>query len=182
MGSATPPSAQPTLDISRRIAADRYLQREIDKSIESLSATRVPVAGTRVARMLATVLEPAWAEHASFQDEVLFPLLARRTEAPELSLLLDRLGGEHSAIAEHHRLVSAGLTSFLSGRHQNDGRFHTCLRATLELRQRHYAAEAALERLVGAHLDSADCDRLITWRDTRKASAFPVSLILDCWD
>lgn len=183
MGSATPRSIRPTLDISRRIAADRHLQREIDKGIESLASARVPPVGTRLARMLIAVLEPAWAEHTSFQDEVLFPLLAKRTEAAsEFCLLFDRLGSEHGEIAEHHRMVTACLASSLAGRSQSTDRFSTCLRSTLELRQRHYTAEAALERLAAERLDPADCDRLIAWSAARKASTFPVNIILDCWD
>lgn len=183
MGSLHARSARQTRDLNQRIAADRHLQSEIDKGIESLAGDLPAQVGTRLARVLSTVLEPAWSEHTCFQDEALFPLLARRAlQTPDIGVLLDRLGGEHAEITEQHREVSAFLTSSLAGRRRSNAELSACLLTTLDLRRRHHSAEATLVHMVPVKLDAEDCDTLDAWTATRKATSFPVNLILDFWE
>src|SRR5688572_15758899 len=88
-----------TLDLAQRLGADRHLQAEIDQAMADLVETSPSSLGHNLARVLCAILEPAWAEHTSFQDDALFPILARTGAATaDTHELLDRLGREHEEI------------------------------------------------------------------------------------
>lgn len=176
-------SVQQALDLSKRIAADRHLQAEIDKGMESLATGLPEPIGQRLARVLTAVLEPAWSEHTTFQGEALFPIVARSAAEPEeVRNLLAELDREHAEIGKRHREVKVLLGNFVAGRRIGDGGLNACLIETVALRRRHHSAEAVLTHMVPENLDTAACDALDQWASTRTASAFPVNLILDFWD
>lgn len=175
-------SVRQALDLNQRIAADRHLQTEIDKGMESLAAGLPAPVGRRLARVLTAVIEPAWAEHTSFQDEALFPIVAKGGGATgDVRTLLAKLDREHAEIGERHREVLVFLGNFIAGRPATNVGLSTCLIETLALRRLHHSAEAALAHMI-PKLDAADCDALDQWASTRTAPPFPVNLILDFWD
>lgn len=175
-------SNRQTIDIGRRLAADRHLQVEIDKGLASLTEDPPSDVGQRIARVLSAVLEPSWTEHADFQDEALFPIIAKARGATlDTRALLNRLGREHAEIGKHQREVTVILNNLVAGRLMaKDGVAATFFRV-LELRRRHHDAEAALDRMI-PELEPPDRAALDRWVASRAAPPFPVNLILDFWD
>jgi hypothetical protein len=177
------PAARRTLDPARRTAADRHLQGEIDKAISSLVEGVPAEAACRLARVIVAVLEPSWTEHTVFQDEALFPIVAKRERlAPEISTLLERFGREHSEIGMHHRELAKILTRLIARQRMANTSESSCFLQTLELRRRHHAAEAVLDKLIPAQLDEADQTILADWAASRDAPPFPVNLIYQFWE
>jgi hypothetical protein len=177
-----PPSSRQTLDLGRRLAADRHLQAEIDKGLATLSDDPPSSVGLRIARVLSAVLEPSWSEHADFQDEALFPIIAKAGEATlQTRALLNRLGREHTEIGQRQREVTVILNNLIAGHPPVDG-LAASLSPVLRLRRDHHDAEAVLERIVPATLEQADRDALDRWAASRAAPPFPVNLILEFWD
>ncbi|MCC7254210.1 hypothetical protein [Hyphomicrobium sp.] len=175
-------SAQQTLELGRRLSADRHLQAEIDKGIASLAAGLPSPVGLRLARVLVAVLEPSWSEHVGFQDVVLFPIIAKATDTPsEVRNLLEGLGREHDEIGARHVEVTAILNTFIAGRHKST-ELTAPLAQTFSLRRRHHDAEAALEDAIPAALDADDSAAFKRWTASRADSPFPMNLILDIWD
>lgn len=176
-------SVRQALELTQRLAADRHLQAEIDKGMESLATGLPEPVGHRLARVLTAVIEPAWTEHTSFQGDALFPIVAKRAGVTEeLRTLLAELDREHAEIGKQHREVKVFLGSLIAGRRTPGAGLSTCLNETVALRRRHHTAEAVLAAMVPEKLDAADCEAFERWVSTRTASAFPVSLLLDFWD
>jgi hypothetical protein len=176
-------AARQALDPARRTAADRHLQGEIDKAIAGLVDGAPAEAACRLARVLAAVLEPSWAEHTSFQNEALFPIVAREERlTPDIPALLERLGREHGEIGAYHREVTTILTRIVARQRAATAAECTCLSEALELRRRHHAAEAVLEDLIPVPLDAADRATLADWTASREAPPFPVNLIYQFWE
>ena len=178
---ATPP--RQTIDLGQRLAADRHLQAEIDKGLASLAEHPPPAVAQRIARVLNVVLEPSWSEHADFQDEALFPILAKSKDATlDTRALLNRLSREHAEIGERHRGVTIILSSFIAGRMTPADGVAATLTEVIGLRSRHHETESALGGMLPHVLETADRHALDRWAATRDAPSFPVNLILDLWD
>jgi hypothetical protein len=176
-------AARQTLDPARRTAADRHLQAEIDKAIAGLVGGVPLHAALRLARVLGVVLEPSWSEHTSFQDEALFPIVARAEgTTPEIHALLARLGREHAEIGERQREVSSILGKLVAGRTVVSAAQSACLSQALELRRRHHDAEAVLDDLIPVALDATDRAALEGWIVNRAEPPFPVNLIFEFWE
>lgn len=172
-----------TIDLGRRLAADRLLQTEIDKGLASLAEDPPSAVGQRIARVLSAVLEPSWAEHADFQDEALFPILAKaRNTTLDTRALLNRLGREHTEIGKHQREIAIILNSIAAGRSMaSSGRPTLVFARVVDLRRRHRDAETALEHMIPNDLETVDRTTLDRWAASRDAPPFPVNLILDFW-
>lgn len=169
-------------DLFQRLAADRRLQAEIDNSLVRLIDGLPYLTGICVARVLSTVLEPSWTAHASFQDEALFPILAKGSDsAPEIHTLIERLGGEHAEIGERHRAISRSLDLLGMGVSLMDARQRDTLAQTLALRQLHHAAESVLEQRIPTVLGSTDRAVLEQWMARQPRAPFPANLMLDLW-
>jgi hypothetical protein len=175
-------SNRQTIDIGRRLAADRHLQVEIDKGLASLAEDPPSDVGQRIARVLSAVLEPSWTEHADFQDEALFPIIAKARDATlDTRALLNRLGREHVEIGKHQREVTVILNNLVAGRLMVKDGVATTFFRVLELRRRHHDAEAALDHMI-PKLEPVDRTALDRWATSRAAPPFPVNLILDFWE
>ncbi|WP_139247794.1 hypothetical protein [Hyphomicrobium sp. CS1GBMeth3] len=171
------------LDLNQRIATDRHLQMELDKGMDSLAAGAEANTRQRLARVLSTVLEPAWLEHTSFQSDALFPLVVKyHGAATDMRNLLAQLSHEHEEISHCHRDVSVFLGNVIAGRRGVESGLSACLLRTVALRRNHYATETALTLMLPNALDEADCDTLDHWTRNRAGVGFPVNLILDIWD
>ena len=181
------PRSQPprqTIDLGRRLAADRLLQIEIDKGLASLAEDPPSAVGQRIARVLSAVLEPSWAEHADFQDEALFPILAKAPNTtPDTRALRNRLGREHAETARNQRDIAIILNKIAAGRPMtpSSGGATLAFMRVVDLRRRHHDAEAALEHMIPKDLETADRTTLDRWAASRDAPPFPVNLILDFW-
>ncbi len=172
-----------TIDLGQRLAADRHLQAEIDKGLASLAENPPPAVAQRIARVLNVVLEPSWLEHADFQDEALFPILAKSKHTTlDTRALLNRLSREHAEIGERHRGIMIILGHFIAGRPTPADGVAAALTEVVGLRCRHYETESALGELLPGALETADRRALDVWAATRDAPWFPVNLVLDLWD
>jgi hypothetical protein len=179
----SPPRAtsRQTIDLGQRLAADRHLQAEIDKGLASLAENPPPIVAQRIARVLNVVLEPSWSEHADFQDEALFPIIAKSKDTTLTTrALLNRLSREHAEIGARHRGITIILSNFIAGR-PADG-VAAILTEVVGLRCRHQETESALNGMLPDILGTADRHALDRWAATRDAPSFPVNLILDLWD
>lgn len=171
------------LALEQRHAADRLLQGEIDLALESLTAGVPSRVGSHLVRVLCAVLEPSWEEHASFQEDVLFEIMAANgTPAAELRTLLEHLRREHVEIGKRNRETAAILGTLAGGRQIAGTAVMVSIEETLTLRRRHASAESTLEHLLPAELEPHDCDRFDRWAAARTTPAFPVNLILDVWE
>jgi hypothetical protein len=170
-------------DLASRYGADRCLQTEIDKALAELTKGFASPLGLRLARVLTTVLAPSWSEHASFQEEALFPILAKAGDATaETRLLLVRLGHEHVEIGERQEEAMSFLNDIAGGRSVTSGKLGACFAEVAALRRRHYDAEAMLEPIIPAALEGPDRVVLERWTAGRGGQPFPLNLILDSWD
>ena len=66
-------------------------------------------------RILTRTLEASWAEHVSFQHEVIFPILLAH-HARRVSEAVDLLRSDHAALSQRHAGVGKLLASMLHGR------------------------------------------------------------------
>lgn len=177
----TPP-APPMVDLARTFAADRYLQQEIDKGIESLAGRPPHAVIVRVVRILETVLDPCWAEHVAFQEEALFPLITKSNGTTlEMRALLNALRREHAEIDARQRDFLAGIS-----RRAADGETTSPLGPDfadlLALRRGHRETEAALTSYIPDVLGDVERAAMDRWLASRGTPPFPLSLILTFWD
>jgi hypothetical protein len=176
-------SAPQTPDLAQRLGADRTLQAEIDKAMAGLAEGLPSLQGLRLARVLSTVLEPSWSEHQSFQDEALFPILAKANSARlDDHPLLARLSREHGEIGAHQQELLSFLNAHINGQRAATAKLTVCLTEVLSLRRRHLDAEAALGLMIPAVLDAADKAALDFWASGRATPAFPINLAREFWD
>jgi hypothetical protein len=177
------PDGRQTHDLASRYGADRCLQTEIDKALAELAKGFASPLGLRLARVLTTVLAPSWSEHASFQEEALFPILAKAGDATAATrLLLVRLGREHVEIGERQQEAISVLNDVAGGRAVAGGKLGVCLAGVAALRRRHYDAEAVLEPIIPTALEGPDRVVLARWTADRGGQPFPLNLILESWE
>lgn len=166
-------------DLAQWIAADRQLQAEIDTAVARLAEGLPAGADLRLARLVAALLEPAWKEHTCFQDEALFPLIARRFGATaETQALLVQLGEEHAHIGARQREATAVLAEVIRRRGGAYDRLDGCLAEVATLRRRHHDAESVLSHLLPSRLHADDEAAISKWIARRPARPFPLNLIL----
>jgi hypothetical protein len=176
-------SARTPPNLIQRLGADRVLQAEIDKAMAGLADGLPSIQGLRLSRVLSTVLEPSWAEHRSFQDEALFPILTKANCAqPQVHPMLARLSREHDEIDAHQGELLSFLNAHINGQRAVTAKLTVCLTEVLSLRRRHHEVEAALESLIPAALDAADRAALDHWAASRPAPPFPINLAREFWD
>src|SRR3990170_3029661 len=94
-------------DARRRVGADRMLQLEICTALEGLADSLPHEVDLRLGQSLVCVLEPSWAEHVSFLNDALFPILMRRHDgSKEVLSDLERCRCEHVEISDRHSEVN----------------------------------------------------------------------------
>lgn len=170
-------------DLIQRTRADRQLQTEIDKALASLRDGLPFLVDLRLARVLDKVVEASWSEHARFQDEALFPLIAKSKDTPpDVRSLLHRLGNEHIEIAKRQSDTMIRLRNIALGRRVAESGLQGALERTLNLRRHHNEAEAALENAIPRVINSIDQMEFKQWAASNGACSFPIGLILDLWD
>lgn len=182
MRSPPTPPDPPMIDLARTFAADRYLQQEIDKGIESLASGPPQGVIVRVVRILETVLDPCWAEHMAFQEEALFPLITKSADTTlEMRALLNALRREHAEIDARQRDFLADIS-----RRASDGRTASPLGPDfadlITLRRGHRETEAALTSYIPDVLGDVERAAMDRWLASRGTPPFPLSLILTFWD
>jgi len=165
------------VDIRAQIAADALLQEEINRALEDFARSLPGATDLRLVRVLTRTLEPSWTEHASFQDHVVFPIVADLNgDAKDITGVIDRLRGEHADLAERHSELREHLESLLDGDHSQARTLASLLRSSVELRSRHFDAEAALAGWLPGFFTPSDLALLGRWVANRPKPPFPLSL------
>lgn len=183
MRSSHDQNARHLLVLAQKVDADLLLQSEIDMALDTLMGELPFDTALRVAGILSAVLTPSWSEHRRFQEDVLFPVLAREREhADDFSDFVERMGDAHVEIGEYQREVSLSLKQLaIDGRPLNSSR-RDIIEQTLALRRRHHAAENVLDMKIPGHLGSASRGIIERWTAGQGAEPFPVNLIAKLWD
>lgn len=162
--------------IRAQINADAHLQAEINRALLAIADNLASGSDPRVVRILKRTLEASWAEHVSFQGEVVFPILVAH-HAGGVSEAVDRLRSEHAALSQRHAGVGKLLASMLQGRPGDTAEIDALLRATLELRRTHLKADAELERWLPVTFNAAEKSLCVGWAMKRTKSRFPLNLL-----
>ena len=163
--------------IRAQINADAHLQAEINRALLAIADNRAAGSDRRVVRILTRTLEASWAEHVSFQHEVIFPILVTHA-AGQVSEVVDRLRLEHAALSQRHAGVGRLLASMLQGRPGDTAEIDALLRAAFELRRTHLKADAELERWLPVTFNAAEKSLCVGWAMKRPKSRFPLNLLL----
>lgn len=165
--------------IRAQIAADCILQDEINRGLALLLA---PPEGIdeRLVRALARVVEASWAEHVSFQERVVFPLVAGECRgALGILMAIDRLRQEHDDLGRHHAQLKELLT--VQAAPQRAGRIppelYQALRSTLDKRRRHLDAEDVIADHVPPSMPAQSEALYDQWLSSRPGLPFPVGLL-----
>jgi len=165
-------------DLAQWIAADRKLQAEIDTAMTRIAEGPPGHVDFRLTRVVATVLAPSWSEHVRFQEDALFPLIARLADTTdETHAMLARRGEDHADIGACQSEAAAILNDVVDGRDRTD-RLGTCLARTVALRRRHHDAESGLSGLLPSPLDADDEAAIAQWIANRSSPPFPLNLLL----
>lgn len=166
--------------LARRLDADRTLQLEICCALETLADELPEVPDLRLARVVNSILRSSWDEHTGFQEDVLFPILARRDHGTgQLAVLVDRLRREHIEISERNHELSDHLLDLLLTPAQDPVRLGYILRSAFENRRRHVELEdEILAPLLPETLAPFDRRLLEGWDAARPDTPFPLSVLI----
>jgi hypothetical protein len=162
--------------IRAQINADALLQAEINRALLAIADNLVSGGDRRVVRILTRTLEASWAEHVSFQHEVIFPILLAH-HARRVSEAVDLLRSDHAALSQRQAGVGRLLASMLHGRLGDAAEIYALLRAAFELRRTHLKADAEIERWLPATFNAAEKTLCVGWAVTRPKSRFPLNLL-----
>ncbi len=164
--------------IRDQITADGHLQEEINGALEDFADSLPGVTDLRLARLLTRTLEPSWAEHISFQDHVVFPIIANLDSGTKnIAGVVDRLQAQHASLAEHHTEIKEELVNLLDGDRSNSRMLARLLRSAVRQRRRHLEAEAALTGRLPGMFTPSDAALLGSWLANRPKPAFPLSML-----
>jgi hypothetical protein len=163
-------------DIRAQIAADSLLQAEINRALQAIADNLSQGCDPRVVRILNRTLEASWAEHVSFQDEVVFPIILGR-HTRQVALMIDRLRSEHAGLAERHAEVGSRLNGVLQDQPDDTAELDVLLRTTLELRRLHLLVDAELIDWLPASFTAAEVSLCCAWASRRPNPRFPLNLL-----
>jgi hypothetical protein len=164
------------VDIRAHIDADVHLQQEIDHALLAVADALVMRGDPRVVRILSRTLEPSWAEHVSFQSEVIFPIIEARRGA-EARSSIHRLRADHADLSQHHSEVGKALAAMLAGGGEDTDWLGALLRTTIASRRSHFVRDAALDRWLPAPFTEPEGVLCARWVTTRPAPRFPLNLL-----
>jgi hypothetical protein len=166
-GRARRPSGSGPQDyISARIAADFALQLDICDALESLADSLPCRDDMTLARMLAAIAEPSWAEHVRFQEAALFPVLKSLTANKRCDACegLDALEAEHGTCLGQTQEMAEQLRFFVAGEEIDGALMGYTLRSAFDGRRRHIEREQALlTPLLPDILKSSHRSQLESW-------------------
>lgn len=163
-------------DIRAQMAADTQLQREICAALLSLADTVATGADLRLVRVLTRTLEVSWAEHVSFQEAVVFPILLAR-HGNRLQAMIDVRRAEHASLSQLHDQIGRHLNGLLGPGHMVAPNLETFLRSACALRMSHLAFDADLEGQLPADFTEAELSLCANWSETRPTLRFPINLL-----
>lgn len=173
---AMEPAMQSNLDIRAQIAADATLQAEISQALVAIADSLPQGTDLRVARIVLRTLEASWDEHASFQDEVVFPIvLGRHTR--RVAFLVDRLRSDHERIRDGNSDIVRRLQALLGGVSYEPAGLESALRGTFALRHDHMQIDAELSGWLPEAFSPTELALSSAWQLSRPSPRFPLNLL-----
>ena len=167
---------QSKLDIREQIAADAALQAEISQALSAIADSLPQGTDLRVARIVLRTLEASWDEHASFQDEVVFPIvLGRHTR--RVAPLVDCLRSDHERIRDGNSDIVGRLEALLGGISHEPGGLETALRGAFALRRDHLQIDAELGGWLSDTFSPTEQSLSNVWQLGRPNPRFPLNLL-----
>lgn len=163
-------------DIRVHIEADALLQQEISRALIATAETLSTGSDPRVVRILTRTLEASWAEHVSFQDHVIFPILVGR-HGERVNDKIDRGRSEHASLAQQHFKVGRLLDALLDPGHLIADGLEALIRATHAERCSHLALDAELYSMLPQTFTDTECLHCGQWWTSRPRSRFPLNLL-----
>ena len=178
-----PTARRPTLrwmndsaDIRAQIAADSLLQAEINRALLAIADSLSQGCDPRVVRILNRTLEASWAEHVSFQNEVVFPIVIGR-HSRHVEPIIDRLRSEHVGLSQRHAEVGNRLDGVLQDKLDDAAGLDALLRTTFELRRHHLLVDAELIGWLPVSFSAAEVSLCCAWASRRPSPRFPLNLL-----
>lgn len=163
-------------DIHAQIKADAMLQREISRALLAVADTLKSGTDRRVVRILKRTLEASWEEHVSFQDAVIFPIIASR-HGPQVKEIINHRRSEHASLSQQHSQIGQHLDELLgAGRARPEG-LEILLRDAYAKRQSHLDSDADLDGWLPETFSEAECVLCGKWAELRPKLPFPLNLL-----
>ena len=162
--------------IRAQIAADSLLQAEITQGLIAVADSLPYGSDPRVVRILARILATSWAEHVSFQDLVVFPILIGR-HGRRLAEAVERQRSEHALLSQQHRDLVRQLDSLLSKISNDTSGLEELLRHTCALRRSHLEVDEHIDNWLPASFSGDETALCTEWATQRPAPRFPLNLL-----
>jgi hypothetical protein len=162
--------------IRAQIAADALMQAEIGRGLIAVADSLPNGSDLRVARILARMLQSSWSEHVSFQDEVVFPILAVR-RARRLAGLIGRQQTDHARLSQHHRAIEHQLNTLLVKATDDVSGLDRLLRGACDARRSHMAVDEQLDAWLPATFSDGEVRLYHLWANERPHPRFPLNLL-----
>jgi hypothetical protein len=163
-------------DIRAQIEADAMLQREISSVLLAVADSIGTRTDHRVVRILTRTLEASWEEHVSFQNAVIFPIIAGR-HGPLVVEIIDRRRSEHIRLSQQHSEIGRRLDGLLSGEQRLAEGLEALLRATYVQRKSHLDNDTELDGWLPQAFSEAECVLCGKWSELRPNLPFPLNLL-----
>lgn len=167
---------RPANDIRAQIEADALLQQEISRALLATADTLASGSDPRVVRILTRTLEASWAEHVSFQDQVIFPILVGR-HGDRIVGTIERGRSEHASLAQQHFKIGRLLDALLGPGHLIADGLEYLMRATHAERLRHLELDAEFYSWLPETFTEAECVLCGRWWASRPKLRFPLNLL-----
>ncbi len=163
-------------DIRARIDADAFLQAEINRALLAIADSMSQGSDLRLVRILVRTLETSWAEHVTFQDEVVFPIVLGR-HIRGVAPIVGRLRSDHVRIGECNADIGKRLDRLLLGQPSSPAELEAALKAAFELRRDHLHVDAELNGWLPATFSAAEVSLCCVWEMGRPPPRFPLNLL-----
>ena len=163
-------------DINARVHADAGLQREISHALAALADTLPEGGDLRIARILSRTLEGSWSEHVSFQEEVLFPILAARHGVNVAHLIAARCA-DHASLSDQHAQIGLQLEKLVGECAPVDDRLEGLLRQAHSHRLSHLCLDGELDEWLPKSYSAAEKSLCEKWWSLRPVLRFPLNLL-----
>jgi hypothetical protein len=163
-------------DIRAHIDADAVLQAEINRALLAIADSMSQGSDLRLVRILVRMLEASWAEHVTFQDEVVFPIvLGRHTRG--VAPIVGRLRSDHVRICECNSDICKRFDRLLREQPNDPVELEAAVRAAFERRRDHMHVSAELTGWLPATFSAAEASLYCVWETGRPTPRFPLNLL-----
>jgi hypothetical protein len=165
-------------DIRARIDADAFLQAEINRALLAIADSMSQGSDLRLVRILVRTLEASWAEHVSFQQRVVFPIVAHSCRGVVgVQMAIDRLEEEHGALTAQHAALRECLDRLAGGDLTSAARLQGLVVEALRGRNAHFDADDGIAGRLPPAFGASDLALYSEWMTQRLSPRFPLGLL-----